>query len=545
VRPGGLAAILLRSAACQTAGVVCACVLIASLHAQNDGLWFQGDAPRHAANGFFFWDLLKAHPNDPVRYTLSYYARYPVINPVAYPPLFYLLEAVVLGGFSAPPQAVRLVVIGFAGLAGFYTLAWGRRWIAPEAGWAGPILLLTPAIVLWANVILLNLPAMALSMACLYHCRRWLETSTRTQLIGSQIAAFAALLTYYPQLSVFGVCLVWTLARTPSRQVFSIRSAWPWAVAIACLLGVVVAATVMLVPFYLWKHTAPSVALLLRIDTWTYYWQALPELQGRALLLTGLAGCAVALCSSRWRVEGAFLASWIMVVMIGFSILPVRDVRYILLVVPALVLAAVLAVVVVFQHFRLGDLWRLAALTLVLGLAWHAARVPVPRVSGFREVVEYLREHAPDEAVLYDGYYDGNFGFYVRALDADFKRRVILGGRLLYSYGSPSSFEWIERSNVTSQEDVASVLRSRCGCRWIAVEIGRRSAWSATQRLLRQAVHNATDFEAMASFPIAAIGVERVELYRLRGPTASAPPAVLRFPAFSDRAFTDVEPITR
>ncbi len=335
MKPASLAGVLLRSAAWQTAGVAGACVLIASLHAQNDGLWFQGDAPRHAATGFFWWDLLTAHPSDPVRFTLSYYARYPVINPVAYPPLFFLVEAVLLGGFGASPHVVRLVVIGFAGLAGLYTLAWGRRWIAPEAGWAGSILLLTPGVVLWANVILLNVPAMALGMACLYHCRRWLETATRKELLRSAIAGLAAAITYYPQLAVFGVCLVWTVARASSRQILSIRSTWPWAATIVCLLGGLALATVTLVPFYLWKHTAPSVALLLRIETWTYYWQALPELTGFVPLLVGLAGCAAAICTARWRAEAAFLASWIAIVMIGFSMLPVRDLRYILLVVPA------------------------------------------------------------------------------------------------------------------------------------------------------------------------------------------------------------------
>ncbi len=192
----------------------------------------------------------------------------------------------------------------------------------------------------------------------------------------------------------------------------------------------------------------------------------------------------------------------------------------------------------------LGDLGRLAALAPILGLAWYAGQVPVPRVSGFREVAEYLREHARDEAVLYDGYYDGNFGFYVRALDPDFKRRVVLGGRLLYYYGSPSTFEWVETSNVTSEEDVVNVLRSRCGCRWVAVEIGRRSEWAATQRLLRQTVRGPA-FEPMGAFPVAAAGAQRVELYRLKGPLASPRSGVLRFPAFTDRVFTDIEPITR
>ena len=32
---------------------ICAWGVIVALHLDNDGLWFQGDAPRHAANGVF------------------------------------------------------------------------------------------------------------------------------------------------------------------------------------------------------------------------------------------------------------------------------------------------------------------------------------------------------------------------------------------------------------------------------------------------------------------------------------------------------------
>jgi len=65
-----------------------ALLIVAALNRQSDGLWFQGDAPRHAANGLFWWDLLTALPRDPIEYAVRYYARYPVIAPATYPPFF-------------------------------------------------------------------------------------------------------------------------------------------------------------------------------------------------------------------------------------------------------------------------------------------------------------------------------------------------------------------------------------------------------------------------------------------------------------------------
>src|SRR5262245_2009084 len=73
----------------QVASLLLVWLYIYLLHLSNDGLWFQGDSPRHAANGLFWWDFLSRSPFHPVKFGMSYYARYPVIQPVAYPPLFY------------------------------------------------------------------------------------------------------------------------------------------------------------------------------------------------------------------------------------------------------------------------------------------------------------------------------------------------------------------------------------------------------------------------------------------------------------------------
>ncbi len=67
---------------------------VVALHWNNDGLWYQRDSSRHAANGLFWWDFLTSLPVNPLQFALSHYARDPVINPTAYPPGFYVLEGV-------------------------------------------------------------------------------------------------------------------------------------------------------------------------------------------------------------------------------------------------------------------------------------------------------------------------------------------------------------------------------------------------------------------------------------------------------------------
>src|SRR5262245_58709711 len=161
----------------QVALVLIVWAYVAALHWNNDGLWFQGDAPRHAANGLFWKNFLLSGSLDPKGYALSYYARYPAINPTAYPPVFYILEATLFGVIRPSPYVAKGLVLVFALIAALYAIAWLRRWIAEEAGWGGGLILLLPGVVLWSHAIMLNVPALALGLAALYHARRWLECS--------------------------------------------------------------------------------------------------------------------------------------------------------------------------------------------------------------------------------------------------------------------------------------------------------------------------------------------------------------------------------
>jgi hypothetical protein len=189
--------------------------------------------------------------------------------------------------------------------------------------------------------------------------------------------------------------------------------------------------------------------------------------------------------------------------------------------------------------------WQAAMLAAGLAAAlWSAGGVRVPEVSGFRDLAIYLRDTAPTSAVLYDGDYDGIFGFYVRALDPGFERRIVLADKLLYRYGPTTTFMPVQSSKASTVDDVVNLLRSRSGCRWVAIEVSRRSGLPRGQRLLRQAVRGSA-FELVRSFPITGAGERRVDLYRVVGEIDAVATLDLAFPSFSAREFLHVAPITR
>jgi hypothetical protein len=529
----------------QVFGVIAAVTLVAALHASGDGLWFQGDAPRHAMNGVFWWDLLRAMPVHPLTFALRYFARYPVISPATYPPLFYVIEGAAFQVFGTSPFVVKTLIAACSVMTGVYVMAWARRWIGPRAGWAGAFVAFVPAMVLWTNTVMLNVPATALGMASLYHVRRWLESDERRHLLVTIVFLAALILTYYQGVLVAPICVLWALAAPKDVQRRRRRLMWVGIAAVAAVVPIALAA--YLAPVQFARH-APGIHSFMRLRTWTLYPGLLPQIVGVVLLTAGVAGFALAWRVPRLRTEVAFVASWIVVLMVCVSPLPAKDARYILLVAPAFVLAATLGVAAVFEGSTLRPGWQAALLVGTFALSfWSATRVVVPDVSGFREVAEFTRREAPSDAVLYDGRYDGVFGFYARAMDPLFERRLVRGDKLLYDYGPTTTFRRVEITHVNTTDDVVDIVEHRCGCPWIAVEMGPEAPermLRAPQRVLREALRR-PEFALVRSFAVHAEGVDRVDVFKVVAPVQNVETVDLVFPAFTTRVFSNVAPITR
>lgn len=533
----------LRSPFWQVAAVIIGFLAITIPHFANDGLWHGGDAPRHAANGLFWWDLLQLRPSAPLDFARSYYARYPVINPVTYPPLFYLLEGLAFHLFGPFPIVAKCLIFLFAVMLGLYTMAWARRWLGPEMGWAGAFVAFLPGIVGVTNSIMLNIPSTAFVIACLYHFRRWTESGGRKHLTACILAACAAALSYYQGGIAVCLCIAWTFL-FQQRQARGVRTvSWiPVAVVIAVIPPVL---AFRLAPGFAARHL-PTLATLTRPAAWAFYFANLPALVGKVALFVGLAGIVAGFLDRDMRKEVAYVGSWILIPILCFSLLPAKDSRYVLLLAPAFVLAVAMGIasaIRILPPIR-PELIAVMLVVVFAAGALSAVSMPVPVKSGMREAAVYLQEHAPADAVLYDGYNDGLFAFYVRALDPGFQRRVVFAQELLYHYGPGKTFQWIEQSNAASTDDVVKLVRTRSGCRWIAIEVGPYSEWAQGQRLLRQAVLR-SDFEMVRSFPVTSTGTVRIDLYRVVGPVSPVVAVDLKYLPFTNRVPAPMEPVVR
>jgi hypothetical protein len=184
----------------------------------------------------------------------------------------------------------------------------------------------------------------------------------------------------------------------------------------------------------------------------------------------------------------------------------------------------------------------LAVLAIQLGLA---PGVHVASVRGFREVAAFFAEQAPDEdeAVLYDGYYNNVFTFYVQAGDPSYHRRVVRGDKLLYV--STLFRHWDVQEFAYSPEQVLELLRTRGGCRWLAIERGAFAEEVTAAQSLREAVSRPQQFERVASFPVTGLGVKQVDIYHFLEPIQCPEEVDLPFPILGNDAHHRVKPIPR
>jgi hypothetical protein len=539
-----------RNVLLQTLLLLAVWVYLYTLHFDNDGLWFQGDAPRHAVNGFFWIDYLRDFTADAKNYALSYYARYPAIDPASRPPVFYLLEGAAFSLAGPSPYVAKTLVLIFALMAALYLMAWLRRWLSTQAGWAAGLLLLLPGMTTWSHAIMLNVPALAFGLGALYHARRWLEAAAtgRRDLLLTTLLTLLGILTYYPTGVVVFVIASWiAFQRDWKRPSYT------------TMLAVTGFCVLVLLPFtWIIAHWArvqlgwilPPASHLGTLSTWMFYPSRMPQIVNVHLLCLAGIGLVSAILQRRWRNEVIMLTTWILVLYVVFSVLHAKDVRYALPLMIPLVLLSAIGVVAIcewltehlrFRHIDSRKLTTMTLLTILVSQAYLAERHSVPSISGYREVVSFLEQVAPAEPVFYDGYHNGIFTFYVRAGDEHFQRRVVLGSKLLYATAIIPG--WRYQEFVNSPEDVIRVLQERGGCRWLAIEMPAQKQQLPAMQHLRDAVGTSA-FEFIRSFPISAPTIDRVDVYRFRLPVTNVEEVELPFPTLDAEARYSARPIS-
>ena len=260
-----------------------------------------GDEARLVMTGVFFRDALYDLPDslsDPKGYASRYYAQYPALGLLVWPPLFHAAEGLAMAAFGTSYLVARLVVLAFALFGGCYAYRLAKFTHGPRVARLALALFLAARMAFdFSAYALAEIPCLALILASIFHFERYLrDLRGRDAIAACMFAALAALTRYNGMMLLIYVPLRLTMT-------------WNWKllirrpVVIGVLLGVA-----LTLPYYLFalqeygggirdaavKGTNAEATSFLDIRNFYYYPYHLIEQAGWPLACLGIVGFVLA-----------------------------------------------------------------------------------------------------------------------------------------------------------------------------------------------------------------------------------------------------------
>ncbi len=468
------------------AGVLCQGIHFGEFHLNTD-------EALHAVTGLYFADLLAdRHYSHPVQYTYEYYARYPALGLIHWPPLFHFTEGIAFSVFGPSVVTARLTVLLFALLGSYF---WFRLVTLLHGEWSGAastvLLAFLPLLLLYEKAVMLDIPSLALCIAASYFWIRYLEKGEGRLLYWFAVFASLALLTKQHAIYLVVFCLLSVLATDKWRFLVN----WTTAKALGfCFL--------LAGPFYIlaFAHHARTIAEDVFVGTagsdhpYLYYFAKLPNSMGWPLLILSLLGIA----TSPWwekRESLKIMLSWIAACYITITPLGQKEPRYAIYWLPALVYFAVGPWVSLLRRPRLRLVGATVLLLLLANqtvLAWSYRR---PYLSGYKAVANWVVRNDCSGVILFDGDLFADFIFYLRVYDPAKQfvvlRKALYAKRIYKEYGS---------AELLHNEQDLQQLVDDYGIKCVIVETGMPLKFSV-QETLRHMVQG-PEFKLAETFPL-------------------------------------------
>ncbi len=495
-------------------------VVLLFAQAPHSGAFYWSDSPRHALNGVFVMDLIKAMPlDDPAGFAYSYYAQYPALTILFYPPLFYAISAPFYAVFGVSHEtALAVVALHYLALGlGCWRLA--RFWLpaAPSLAFAVLVLWL-PEVAFWGRQVMLEIPAFAFLV--------WSAVALMTYLRGGPVHwlyASAALLVLgmYTKISVayMGLVYVALLAQRDGWNLLRNRHhGWVAILALVSLVPLMVL-TLKFGQANVQSVTGVADAVASRASWlgWVWYLRQIPSQVGWPLVVLALLGSALAV----WRRRPG-LGFWWLSFAVGylfFSSIDLKEARHSLFLLTAVVFFAVLALhMLVPERFQAGTMALLVLATAGL-TAFHR---PVYFVDGYaRAAAEVTRLTPPNGAVMFSGYRDGSFVFNMRAREDRRDIHTLRADKLLVGVAVRRELGVEEKD--LSEAQIADAL-NRQGVHYVVMQPGFWTDLEVMRRFER--VVTGPQFQLVATVPTPANHKSHeteLRIYKNLGPVAQRP----------------------
>ena len=242
--------------------------------------------------------------------------------------------------------------------------------------------------------------------------------------------------------------------------------------------------------------------------TYGYYFRRLPDIVSYPVLL--LSCISLIMFIQLWkRVEYRFAVFWAGSALAVLWLYKVNEPRYAIFAVPPLIFLTMQIV----SHFTESRSFfrnhkKVVVFALAVLICIHLNPKAVwsgPDVRGFDDLADFIESDAECVSVLYDGYFNANFIFYVRCRDDD--RRVFLFRASKLIYASRQIAKWGYHELVKEASEFYDTL-NRYSIKYIVQE-EKDSYRTPANRRLRQWLR--TDrFRIIKDFPMECVGLDDI-----------------------------------
>ena len=504
-----------------------ALIALLFLGAPSHGEFAWSDAPRHALNGVFVKDFVTAMPwQDPAGFAYRYYAQYPALTILFYPPLFYVVSApfYALFGFSHPVALLVICLHYMAFALAVYCLA--RRYMAViTAGLLAATIVLLPELTFWGRQIMLEIPALAFllwSVVC------FLAYQDKRQPRLLYWAAILLLLAMYTKITAGFMALVYLMALIRMHGFALWRQR---VLVIAALVSAVALVPLIILTLKFGQANVTSLTGIADSEVsrtslagWLWYARQLPAQMGWGAVLASMFGvvllywCRALL--AKHSADVSFLLSWLVLGYLFFSAIDLKEARHSVFILPPVLLLAAIGLNTLGSRLQTMLLLLLAAVTL-----WQTLLRPVHYVAGYDEAAAVIAELAPENgAVLFSGYRDGAFVFNMRTHEERRDISTVRADKLLLKVAVRRELG-VEQKSYSEDEIVR--LINEAGVHYV---VAQRDFWTDLEVMKRlQTVLDSNHFEEVkrimlpANYPAAD---KVLVIYRNRGALDKATPGM-------------------
>ena len=524
-------------------GVVALAVLAAVavtifLTAPRYGDYWWPDTPRHALDGVFYLDLLRAMPlHDPKGWALAYYAQYPALTVGFYPPLAHLAFALGYALFGVQhwvPVAV-VVLFYFALLCAVFVLGRlaipesGPPWAAFCASLASAILVAaSPQMLRWGQQAMLDIPALAWAAWATVFLLLYAQSQRPRDLAAFAVLALCALYTKQTiTIALAGAAL--GLLAMHGRGLLRRRHFW---VIVACSAAALVPLALLTLRFAAFdlvsvgsRPDMQDVPPRASLGGIAWYAAHAPATFGWPLLV--LAATGIALRAVR-RPALPIMLGWLVVTYLMLTLIALKEERHGLpLAVPLSVFASA-ALARLLGRLTRGQAAAAAGSLVVLAsvgaFAASLVQEPAPVLHGYRHVAQDVMRLMPQGGrILFAGNRDGAFTAHLRFMDPG-RRFTVLRVDKLFLHVAVQTGLGLHPRDLTQAQ--VSAMLDRYGIQYVVSE---PNLWLEAP-VMREfdAVLHSPQFQVVERVPVQGPVAER-ELVIYRNTDAlPAPPEAIR-----------------